>query len=408
MKNGACNTIAVIAFCWKIVCGNGACLDARIGFDEHAYVMKTNSFVIPIMIIGAGSIVLCLGIIATILAYKKDTRSLRERLILGLIVGNLIFSISNASPISLFHSTNCATVVTIKNFVWIRGIWLSGKFVIVCYEVAIIGTSIYSLRTGKTSIKWSREFCVHLVCFLVGIIIFISWCLLVFERASEASRVAAAFETGVVLHQYSSLSEEFEYIQSYSEFLAQKRALIMRFWLCPMALLVGLWIISRYMYSNLLREWNSDLSEAEDVWARDLWSAQDQGVVSLRRQLFHLRKQACEEIVKPLDPYVVVFVVFAIPGIVLTTDWCAAHSKVPLFCSIPCELVLAMRSIATAFIYLSVKENRQQLFAPRKLLHKLWLRVASCFRQHRHEKQVSFIDAVNIRLIEPRENILTT
>ena len=84
-----------------------------------------------------------------------------------------------------------------------------------------------------------------------------------------------------------------------------------------------------------------------------------------------MARDAYEEVAKPLEPYVVVFVLFAVPAAVMATDYCVDHSSAQStastasegnrdttdvfgahnihygLCDVTCEMILAFRSIAT-------------------------------------------------------------
>ena len=81
-------------------------------------------------------------------------------------------------------------------------------------------------------------------------------------------------------------------------------------------------------------------------------------------------RQAFIDVVKPLEPYAIVFLLFLPPVILLATTWCAEHSSPEAVCAAPCELVLAFRSIGSSLVYLTRPDTKEQLSDWRTLLSK--------------------------------------
>eukprot|EP00041_Stephanoeca_diplocostata_P012249 m.205328 g.205328 ORF g.205328 m.205328 type:complete len:126 (+) comp18872_c0_seq2:1654-2031(+) len=123
-------------------------------------------------------------------------------------------------------------------------------------------------------------------------------------------------------------------------------------------------------------------------------------------KMFSLRRDAFDEIARPLEPHVFVFVLFAVPAVVMTTDYCQDRTEsMPQedkFCQVPCELVLGMRSAATGLVYYWQREHRLQLCDVGALCTRLQRR-AMCFcRWHYSSKyrHVNFADELETTLIE--------
>ena len=98
---------------------------------------------------------------------------------------------------------------------------------------------------------------------------------------------------------------------------------------------------------------------------------------------------------KPLEPYIAVFVAFAVPAVLMSTSCCQAHSGASALnsspnsagyfdtnfsygtCDVWCEFVLAFRSLATVAVYLVPRGRRVELLAARTTWHKLVSRVTA-------------------------------
>ena len=103
--------------------------------------------------------------------------------------------------------------------------------------------------------------------------------------------------------------------------------------------------------------------------------------------------------IKPLEPYVVVFVIFSLPAFVMSTEFCRSHSGVTSSdegvtmggdvalglaamefgtCDVWCELALAFRSLGTVVVFLMRRDRRVQVLSVCTTCRKLWARVAFC------------------------------
>lgn len=65
------------------------------------------------------------------------------------------------------------------------------------------------------------------------------------------------------------------------------------------------------------------MEEEQDEWADTRRSSWEE-----RWQQARLQKEGYREVAKPLEPYVLVFIVFAVPAIVMSTTECVNHSGI--------------------------------------------------------------------------------
>lgn len=110
----------------------------------------------------------------------------------------------------------------------------------------------------------------------------------------------------------------------------------------------------------------------------------------IRQRLLILCRQTYEDVAKPLEPLVIVFVLFGVPAALMATDYCKENSSARSqsvsisvnsdntaisygVCDTACELALAFRSLATVIVYFLRKERRQEAWA----LGTLWARLKS-------------------------------
>jgi hypothetical protein len=66
-------------------------------------VYAYNRIVLATSIAGGVSILPCIVVILVILAYGKDIMYLRSRIIIGLMISNIVYSIANAIPVAMLQ-----------------------------------------------------------------------------------------------------------------------------------------------------------------------------------------------------------------------------------------------------------------------------------------------------------------
>lgn len=341
---------------------------------------------------GGTSIVACICVIAVILAFKKDKKFLRERIILGLMIANIMFSIGSAVPSWYVDLTSCEHLISVRNDDWQRALWFSGKYVMVCYEILIVTVSIYALRTGLSTVPAQVELLAHSMCCFIGVGVFAAW---IFESQpliSEFVRLQQPFSSYYLQHAQGNLtaSEIAHLLQLRQQFVASSEPLntkyealsmlFLRIWLVPLGLSLILWRVSRHLYTRILQGWEEQYGDTVIGWPGDDDFGSDTSVLTVQQRVWELRRNAYTEIVEPLDPYVVIFVVFTIPVLVMSTDYCIRGDD--RLCQPSCELALSLRSLATASVYFWDRTNRKQLFQWGKLLKKLRDRCFCCCASH--------------------------
>jgi hypothetical protein len=128
-------------------------------------------------------------------------------------------------------------------------------------------------------------------------------------------------------------------------------------WMCILACVVIIWVYMRWLLAKLRSAWSANLAQSEAQWDRDLWAPSQQGERANKLRVQLIKRDAYEEVAKPLEPYVVVFILFAVPAAVMSTDYCVDNSGASSAnasrnisygtCNAWCEMILSFRSIAT-------------------------------------------------------------
>eukprot|EP00041_Stephanoeca_diplocostata_P003303 m.33319 g.33319 ORF g.33319 m.33319 type:complete len:409 (-) comp14226_c0_seq1:534-1760(-) len=379
---------------------SGKCINKK--FDEVEFIEKGNRYAITTMSFGAISIAGCLCVVLVILAFKKDQQYLRERIILGLMFANISYSAANTTPLFFANTQTCTYHLSQVDSMWARGAWVFGKYCMVCYEIFIMSTSVYTLRTG-TKVPLRAEVGAHVSCGLVGLIAFTMWVVLQKPVSTRFDDFHQQLLTAIKDQNHSKQALLHSEMDSQIEHAQRNLGGMLRVWLLPLFVSMLLWITSRYLYHRLCVQWHLDYVQALKRWNRDHWGQGDQCVVTVQSKLLHLRKEAYDEITKPLEPYIVVFAIFAIPAAVMSTDKCIHESMPPGYCTVPCETILAARSFATACVYFWKSEHREELFQLRRLFFKLRMRIQAVCCMHasfRNSNAVEFSQVVSVRLLD--------
>eukprot|EP00041_Stephanoeca_diplocostata_P013513 m.237149 g.237149 ORF g.237149 m.237149 type:complete len:459 (+) comp19364_c0_seq2:52-1428(+) len=356
---------------------------------SNKHYSEGNDLAIATSAIGASSVILCCLVIMIVISYRKEQHFMRERVILGLMVSNCTYSISSVVPAWYLKPGTCSYLVTLQGDAVLRGMWFMGSYWMACYEIMIVGMAIPLLIRGTPAVTWRTEKVLHAICFLCGVVALTLWAVFgvpVVEKQRQSwEQARSCFES--LDSKNSSTGTDYtpcydivigpfnHYSMQYDKLVA----LFARVWISPMILSIILFVVSRYYYHRFLQDWHEEAAQTKERWSRDLWAASDEPARNVQWRLLELRREAAAEIVRPLEPYVTAFALFTIPAIIVATPWCVdVSTRGRHYCQLPCEMVLAMRSGATALIYFYDNDNRRQLCQGRKLWALFTHRLCSC------------------------------
>eukprot|EP00037_Helgoeca_nana_P028967 m.344043 g.344043 ORF g.344043 m.344043 type:complete len:749 (+) comp27876_c0_seq4:228-2474(+) len=371
-------------------------------------VALINTIVYATSAVGAVSTVACLGVIVAVVASRKS-ELLRYRIVVGLMIANAVYSSANTVPLNLLKGgadTQCGEfVLSFATIRFVRACWFCGKYALVLYEVFILAASIRALsrkRKSATTHIVAFEVAGHSLCALGAVVafsVFYARCLAINNAGYNlAMQDAAESSSFSYLNTNDALDDDvpkevagprFHSARSEYDALVQ---MMLQVWVGLVGVALLLWLLLQRMFARLVSAWQHRLADAEDDWNRDLWHESQRPVRRMKHRLLLLAKEGFEEVAKPLQPFVVVFVIFAIPALVMATDYCASNSGASLavgdlkyssetmsfgVCDVTCELALAFRSLATVCVYFWAKEHRADLGAA-NLLTKFWHRAVGC------------------------------
>lgn len=324
------------------------------------------------MFVGVIGMISTLLALVVIFAHGRDRRSLKYRILNGIFVSNLMFSISNSCGLNLIESgcsvtpKNSGTTLTVG---W--AIFMGSKYTIVAYEIFILAASISALQTGIVNWKPWPERIAHILCVVFGLLTFFTYAILTYDNF------------GTIADTPTSINLFLEH-ESAADIIINVSMTYWRTWLAPLGVVVVLWLYFRFMLYRMMNNWKfvaaKELQVLENEFPDDGCKFND--IVRDRKiKLLVLQRDAYLEIAKPLEIYVALFIFFSIPAIIMATDWCAVNNQNftdTVNCNTVAELVLAVRSIATVLVFFITEPERQlEIFQPKILWNKCIQRISN-------------------------------
>jgi hypothetical protein len=88
---------------------------------------------------------------------------------------------------------------------------------------------------------------------------------------------------------------------------------VVQIWVGLLGVAIAMWMYLRRTYTMILCEWRTVYDDTARTEAADSWASTRRGQWAARRQLLKIQRQAFAAVVKPLEPYVILFVLFGVP-----------------------------------------------------------------------------------------------
>lgn len=365
----------------------------------HAYEVD-NVLVIATSIIGAISVVGCLLVLVVIWAHNKDRRSLRDRILVGFFVANMIFSLANTIPYNLvrINAESCSSLddQSPQFRCFAQGMWMCGKYMIGMFEVFILIASIVALYTGSNMIPFVYEVLAHAVCVSIGVIV---WIVFVVECNNDIDNESGLLQT---VSGSNTLNQD---VYNYNTYVM----LFIRTWISFVVLAMILWTGLRLYLRHLLKEWKNVFEEKSNMLILTPKDSKPDIGQANARILLQKKREGYLEIAAPLEPFVAVFILFSIPAIVMATAYCKKSTNFyagqKVSCNQICELILSFRSFSSVLVYFLDLQSRKQLLDFRTLLLKLLRRIRDLWRwivgRIGSSYRISFNDRVDVKNVEP-------
>ncbi len=294
--------------------------------------MTLNGLVIAQSVVAAVAAIGCAVVVLVSLAFRNDIHHQRERVLIGLALSNMAFSIINIIPIGYDNFRYWDNA----HYCGFRGSWFGAKFMVALYEMCILFISLAALRSRAISRRTERVLHALFVAIaLAATVIFIGNCDQIYRGPPYPTR-------------YNDISNLFDDL------------LFAWFGLVAMAFI--LWIAMHIQLRLQMQTWRIAESVSDFV--------DDHQERESRKAAIKLQQHNYREIIQPLRYYVVAFLLFTIPAIILSLDSCIIRGG----CAIISEFCLAFRSVVFVVIYLTKPSVRHRLRAGliiRKLTYRL-------------------------------------
>jgi hypothetical protein len=131
--------------------------------------------VLATALVGGVSAAVCLAVVATIWAHERDRVSLRDRIVVDLMVANTVYSTANAIPLNAVSNDIQTCGRQVLSFAVVRfgrAWWFCGKFGLVACELFILVASIRALVRRPSALPVRTEMGLHLACVAVAALAF--------------------------------------------------------------------------------------------------------------------------------------------------------------------------------------------------------------------------------------------
>ena len=402
-------------------------------------VETINAVVLATAVVGGVSATICITVAFTILAHGRDLVSMRDRIVIGLMLTNAVYSTANAIPISALRTgaLTCGRLALSFDAIRIgRALWFCGKYGLVSFELMIIGTSIRALYYGLSAVPHRTEVLLHTLCYLVALGAFVSFYILCDQinaagYNTETESVAFTNEydhanPGDDLDDYNPYADaSSKFLNQHDEYDELIRMMLIT-WDVFVAAAMCLWIMLRLMHVHVLRSLRVEAAMMARAQENDEWAETRRSAWAARRELLDLRRQSFAEVYGPLEPYIAVFVLFATPAFVMSTSYCQNHSagthSVTGFrnyeyapgsvgrantesftfgtCDVWCEFALSFRSLGTVFVFLLPRARRAEFVSVCATGRKLWARVVGSIRTALARNEAAAADHEMIELAD--------
>lgn len=356
-----------------------------------ATISVVNRVVWATAAVGGISAVLCVGVAVTIVAHGRTAVSMRDRVVVGILLTNAIYSSANAVPISALQTgvTTCGRLaLPFATIRFGRAWWFCGKYGLVSFELVILAASIRALTSGNTAVLPGVEALAHVLCWgsaVAAFAIFYVQASAISQRGyNEPTEVEALTDAFAHVGLDDDLDDvtpvtvaSAEFSQGRREYDALLRSTLVA-WDVLAGVTVFLWVALRLLYRRVLQSLTTGAAELDAIAAADEWASTRQSVWNSRRRELGAMREAFTEVARPLEGYIAVFVLFAAPAFVMSSEWCQDHSGAEargphIFsdgntgyissgtCDVWCEFALAFRSLGTLGVYLLSRERRLEV-----------------------------------------------
>ena len=268
----------------------------QAGCDQlDAYYRRVNGLTIGQSVVGGAGLVLC-GVAALhILARGRDRRSIATRLVLGVLLSNLVYAITDVIPTNLNRISGALcgfraigprhTDVPARCLP--TAIMFFGVYCTTTYELMMVLVSTHALRTGRGEIPRPREWALHLACVGAGVAALLGF----YFRCRELELEFIAFHAATNYSNHLDPAQDARLTQLNAEIHGLPGTL----WgwaLLPVGFAVLGWAHQRLLYRDMLGGWRK-----ATAWHAAFEESDTMAMLGLdptvgnRRRLLELRRQ---------------------------------------------------------------------------------------------------------------------
>jgi hypothetical protein len=263
-------------------CINGSAAPSQVTFcsqlsEENSFdtacqpcaasVHTINAVVFATAAVGGASAASCLAVAATIVAHGHDCVSMRDRIVVGLMMANAVYSTANAIPLNALRTDmlDCGRLAMSFDAIRFgRAWWFCGKYGLVGFELFILGASIRAMRRGfTTAMPRCTEVSMHAACCALAVFafaVFYTLCARINANGYNGSTEPDAY-TNALNHAHANddLDDLTPWFAASSTFESQRDAYdnlvrdMLMAWDCVVGVAVAMWIVLRALHWHALR-----------------------------------------------------------------------------------------------------------------------------------------------------------
>ena len=374
-------------------------------------VHTTNMIVFATAVVGGVSAAVCLAVATTIVVHGHHCVSMRDRIVVGVMMANAVYSTANAIQLNALRTgvLDCGRLaMSFDTIRFGRAWWFCGKYGLVSFELLILGASIHALYRGISAVPRCAETAMHVTCCAFAALAFAVFYVLCVDINSIGYNAGIESEAYTNTFNHANADDDLDDSEPSAAaalaFTSARDAYdnlvrdMLVAWDVVVVVAVGLWVMLRVLHLHALRALRTEANAAAQAEAADEWRGTRQSVWEARRCCLELRREAFNNVARPLEPYIVVFVLFSVPAFVMSTPFCQSHSGANVAselgvgsgqtsrladftygtCDVWCEFVLAFRSLGTVAVYLLNRERRAELADVGSTWRKICNRVVGC------------------------------
>lgn len=248
-------------------------------------VYTINALVFITAVIGGVSTVVCLVVVVALVAHGRDRDAMRDRIVVGLMIANTIYSTANTLPLNALQSDveDCGRhAMSFDAIRFGRAWWFCGKYGLVSFELLIVGASIRALLRGLSAVPGRVEIVLHLSCCAAAISAFIVFYMLCADINAAGYNVDTENEAITNVYDHTNrdddlddetpatiASQKFKDGRQRYDDLVREMLIV---WDVLVGLAIVLWTVLRVIHHHALRTLRIEESQAARAEAADEWA----------------------------------------------------------------------------------------------------------------------------------------